>query len=170
MKRLAVVIDMQRDFISGALGTPEASVAAERIAERLKTLRSRGTEIVYTQDTHGEDYAKTQEGRRLPVAHCLEGSEGWQILPSLYIPGSKIFRKSAYGSPELAAYVAEEGFDEVELLGVCTDICVISNALLIRAFSPETRVAVNAACCAGATPEGHENALRAMAVCHVDII
>lgn len=168
--KLLVVVDMQRDFIDGALGTAEARQILPRVKERVRLARGSGETVVFTRDTHADDYLSTQEGRRLPVAHCIRGTEGWQLVEGLAKEGERIFDKPAFGSCDLARFAAEGGFAEAELIGVCTDICVISNALLIKAFAPETRVSVRADCCAGATPAGHETALAAMRACQVEIV
>ena len=170
MKKLLVVVDMQNDFIGGPLGTKEAETVVPAVAARIKRAKADGDEILFTRDTHGEDYLAGAEGKKLPVAHCLRGTYGWQIDGRLDAAGAKILDKPAFGSVALGEYVRSGGYGEIELVGVCTDICVISNALLVKAFSPETRVAVRRDCCAGVTPESHENALRAMAVCQIEII
>ena len=170
MKKLLVVVDMQNDFIGGPLGTKEAETVVPAVATRIKRAKADGDEILFTRDTHGDDYLAGAEGKKLPVAHCLRGTYGWQIDGRLDAAGAKILDKPAFGSVALGEYVRSGGYGEIELVGVCTDICVISNALLVKAFSPETRVAVRRDCCAGVTPESHENALRAMAVCQIEII
>ncbi len=170
MKKLLVVVDMQNDFIGGPLGTREAEAVVPAVAARIKRAKADGDEILFTRDTHGDDYLAGAEGKKLPVAHCLRGTYGWQIDGRLDTAGAKILDKPAFGSVALGEYVRSGGYGEIELVGVCTDICVISNALLVKAFSPETRVAVRRDCCAGVTPESHENALRAMAVCQIEII
>ena len=170
MKKLLVVVDMQNDFIGGPLGTKEAETVVPAVAARIKRAKADGDEILFTRDTHGDDYPASAEGKKLPVAHCLRGTYGSQIDGRLDAAGAKILDKPAFGSVALGEYVRSGGYGEIELVGVCTDICVISNALLVKAFSPETRVAVRRDCCAGVTPESHENALRAMAVCQIEII
>lgn len=168
--KLLVVVDMQHDFIDGALGTPEARRILPRVTERVRVARLNGETVVFTRDTHEEDYLSTQEGERLPVVHCVRGTRGWQLAEGLATEGERVFDKPAFGSTELAKFAAEGAFAEAELIGVCTDICVISNALLLKAFAPELRVSVRADCCAGATPAGHETALAAMHACQVDIV
>lgn len=168
--KLLVVVDMQHDFIDGALGTPEARRILPRVTERVRAARLNGETVVFTRDTHEEDYLSTQEGERLPVVHCVRGTRGWQLAEGLAAEGERVFDKPAFGSTELAKFAAEGAFAEAELIGVCTDICVISNALLLKAFAPELCVSVRADCCAGATPAGHETALAAMHACQVDII
>lgn len=168
-KKLLIAVDLQKDFIDGALGTPQAQQILPAVRDRIARARAEGETVVFTRDTHGQDYLQTQEGRNLPAVHCLRGSEGWLIAPGLYA-GERVFDKPSFGSVELAQYVRDEGFDEVELIGVCTDICVISNVLLIKAFCPETEISVRADCCAGVAPESHQRALLAMQVCQIKIV
>ena len=125
MKELLVVVDMQTDFVNGALGTKEAEEAVPAVEKLVKAAKH----VVYTQDTHGENYFETQEGRKLPVAHCIRGTKGWEILPSLYKAGSRVFEKGAFGSVELAEYVRKEKFTKITLCGVCTDICILLTAI-----------------------------------------
>ena len=169
--KLLVVVDMQNDFVSGALGTREAEAIVPRVTAKVAAAVKAGDSIVFTQDTHGEDYLDTQEGRSLPVPHCVKGSEGWEIIPQLqaYVKGGQRMEKPAFGSMELAHYAARTGFEEIELVGLCTDICVISNAMLLKAALPEAEIAVDASCCAGVTPASHQNALEAMKMCQVRI-
>ena len=169
MKKLLIVVDMQNDFITGVLGTKEAVAVLPAVREEIEKRRGEGWEIVYTRDTHASDYLQTQEGKNLPVAHCIRGTEGWEIAEGLYV-GGRIFDKPAFGSKELAAYVAAGEYEEAELVGVCTDICVISNALLVKAYAPECKVSVKAAACAGVSPASHETALAAMRACQVEIL
>ena len=166
LRRLLVVVDMQHDFVDRALGTPEAV----RILPAVRTLVEewRG-DVAYTQDTHGADYAATQEGKFLPVPHCIQGTYGWEIIPELRTGKSaRIFEKGTFGSVALAKYAKE--YDEVALCGVCTDICVVSNALLIKAFSPETVIYCAADACAGTSPAAHEAALATMRSCQVQTV
>lgn len=168
-EQILVVVDMQNDFIDGALGTKEAAAIVDKVREKMKTFDG---EIVFTRDTHTEDYLETQEGKCLPVKHCIRGSKGWKITEQLNVPSeAKIFDKPAFGSVELASYLkGKEGLKRVELVGLCTDICVISNAMLVKAFLPEVEVLVDASCCAGVTPKSHENALEAMKMCQITIV
>ena len=170
-KNVLAVIDMQNDFIDGALGTKEAEAIVEKVAAQIRDFEG---EVVYTRDTHFEDYLNTQEGAKLPVKHCIKETDGWQIkeeLRTLLEDNTKIFDKPAFGSVELAQYLKEiEDLESVMLIGLCTDICVISNALVIKAFLPEVTVKVNADCCAGVTPQSHHNALEAMKMCQVEIV
>lgn len=175
-KNILIVVDMQNDFITGALGTREAQAILPCAAERIRACRERGDAIIATLDTHGPDYMNTAEGRKLPVPHCIRGTEGWQIAPQIRqaLGECVLVEKPTFGSVELTGVVAglAEGAQQVniELLGVCTDICVISNALLLKAHFPEIGMAVNAACCAGVTPEKHAAALETMASCQIDVI
>lgn len=169
-KKLLVVVDMQNDFIGGALGTQEAQSILPAVRARIADARKEGEEVAFTRDTHGEEYLSTQEGKNLPVPHCIAGTAGHEIAAGLCLAGERVFDKPAFGSIELAAYVKERGFAAVELVGVCTDICVISNALLIKAFCPEAEVCVRAGCCAGVTPQSHQTSLDAMRACQVKIL
>lgn len=172
MKRLLVVIDMQKDFIDGALGSKEARAVVSVIKELIRRERESGSTVVFTQDTHGADYAETQEGRLLPVPHCIKGTEGWEISSELtpFASSARIFEKNAFGSIALAEYVQREAFEEIALCGVCTDICVVSNALLIKAFCPEAAVSVMKDACAGTTPQNHAAALVTMQNCQIKTI
>lgn len=170
MKRLLVVVDMQTDFIDGALGSEMARAIVPAVVEKVKEYQDRGDEIVFTLDTHDQDYMETMEGRKLPVPHCIKGTAGWEICPELLGYPGKQFEKHTFGSVDLAAYAAAGGYDIVELTGVCTDICVISNALLIKANLPEAEICVDSSCCAGVTVQSHANALEAMKMCHIDVI
>ena len=166
MKKTLIVVDMQNDFIHMALGTPEAVRIVPRVKEKIRRCLEEGWEIIYTRDTHGEDYLRTPEGRKLPVPHCIRGTEGWQIAEGLYVEGCKIIDKPDFGWP----HWQEEDLQVVELIGLCPDICVVSNALIIKATFPEAVVSVDASCCAGVTPATHEAALTTMAMCQIDII
>lgn len=174
--KVFIVIDMQNDFISGALGNPQTLAATTPMAERVKEIIAEGTEILYTLDTHYENYSDTQEGKKLPVPHCIKGTEGHRLIPELMdIIGneSRAVEKITFGSKELPQRVIDicGGVpDEIELAGVCTDICVISNAMILKAFFPETNITVNSKCCAGVTPESHCRALEAMKMCQINVI
>lgn len=171
MKKILVVVDMQKDFINGALGTKEAEAIVDNVAETVKCFDG---EIIFTRDTHNENYLKTQEGRNLPVPHCIQGTDGWQLdkkLECLRTDSMKVFDKPTFGSMALATYLkAQEDLESVTLVGLCTDICVISNALLIKAALPETEIRVIEKCCAGVTPQSHKNALEAMKMCQIKIV
>ena len=170
MKVLAI-IDMQKDFIDGALGTKEAVAIVPAVAARLQQARSSGETVVFTRDTHHADYLSTQEGRNLPVPHCLEGSGGWQIDAALPVEDAPVFDKPSFGSPALIDYLARlPDLESVEFIGLCTDICVITNAMMLKGARPEVPIRVRAACCAGVTPQSHENALAAMKQCQIEIV
>ena len=169
-KEVLVVVDMQKDFIDGSLGTKEAEAIVENVAEKIRSFEG---EVIFTRDTHEEDYLQTQEGRKLPVPHCIRGSEGWKIdgrLEEFYPKDCKVFDKPTFGSVELAEYLRKRAPDKVTLIGLCTDICVISNAIILKAFLTETEIAVVESCCAGVTPESHANALAAMKMCHISVV
>lgn len=172
--RMLVVVDMQNDFIDGALGTKEAVAIVPKVVEKIQNFKGL---VYYTRDTHDENYLETQEGKNLPVKHCIEGTQGWQLQEEIGELAEKkhsmIFNKPTFGSLSLAGFFAgvakSAPIDEIELVGLCTDICVISNALLLKATLPDTVIAVDSSCCAGVTPESHETALKAMAACQVEI-
>lgn len=168
--KLLVVIDMQNDFIDGALGTAEAVAIVDNVAAKIRAARAAGHLVWFTRDTHLENYLETQEGRNLPVPHCIRGTAGWEISPALEVGDSVVIDKPTFGSVELAQKVALlENLEAVELVGLCTDICVISNAMLIKAQLPELPVSVDASCCAGVTPASHANALSAMKMCQIAV-
>ena len=170
MGKAIVVVDMQNDFVDGALGTQEAQAMLPRMVEKLAAARAEGTALVFTMDTHGADYLATQEGQNLPVEHCIRGTAGWQIADALQPfvrAAAAVIEKPTFGATALPAAIAD--YDEIEFVGLCTDICVISNALLLKAFYPEKLITVDASCCAGVTPESHANALSAMRMCQVEV-
>lgn len=165
-----IVVDMQRDFIDGALGTDEAVKIVPAVREYIEGFRG---EIIFTRDTHTTDYMNTQEGKNLPVPHCIKGTSGWQIADELapFAEGKKVFDKPTFGSIELAEYLKSKlEVEEITLVGLCTDICVISNAFLIKAALPEVQISVVEKCCAGVTPESHKRALLSMQTCQIKII
>lgn len=169
--KLLVIVDMQKDFTYGCLGTEEAKAVIGKIAEYTRNFAG---DIVFTRDTHDSGYLDTQEGKKLPVEHCIKGTEGWEIVPELKDAeqnAKAIFDKQTFGSLELAQYIANAGnkYDEVQFCGVCTGICVISNALLVKAHMPEMPLAVLKDLCACVTPESHQTALDAMATCQIEI-
>lgn len=171
MQNVLIVVDMQNDFISGALGTKEAQGIVANVVEKIKGFDGR---VIFTRDTHFENYLDTQEGHKLPVPHCIKGTHGWEICPQL-IPlcTEPPVDKPTFGSSSLGDMLVtanqREGIESITLVGLCTDICVISNALLIKAFLPEVEVKVDAACCAGVTPESHLTALNAMKMCQITV-
>jgi nicotinamidase/pyrazinamidase len=174
MQEILIVVDMQNDFVYGSLGTPEAQRIVDHVVEKIMQFEGR---VLFTQDTHESDYLETQEGVRLPVEHCIRGTKGWELVPAieaLRLPDTPVIEKPTFGSSELVSLLErlneEEPIRSITLVGLCTDICVISNALLIKAYFPEIPIAVDATCCAGVTVESHQRALDAMRVCQIDVI
>lgn len=174
MKKFLVVVDMQKDFVDGALGSAEACAIVPAAAEKIRGFEG---EIFATFDTHFENYMETAEGKKLPVPHCIKGSEGWQlngeIAKALCERGFKPVEKYTFGSVDLPRLIKEAAGDEefgIELIGLCTDICVVSNALLLKASFPEAPIAVDERCCAGVTPEKHTAAIETMRSCQIDIV
>ena len=174
-QRYLVVVDMQRDFVDGALGTPEAQAIVASVAAKAQVFD--GT-VVFTKDTHYSDYLQTLEGKNLPVEHCLHGTPGWELMPELQAirdeRNSFVFEKTTFASLDLAMWLAEENVAEpiesIELIGLCTDICVVSNALLIKGWIPEVPLKVDASLCAGVTPDSHKAALATLRSCQVEVI
>ena len=174
MSKYLLVVDMQKDFIDGALGTPEAVAIVPKVIDKIKNYT--GT-VVYTRDTHDEDYLDTQEGKKLPVIHCVRDTEGWQLQKDIEAlmteRKSLVFDKPIFGSIQMAGCLSGINklapIEEIEIVGLCTDICVISNALLLKAAMPETPIRVDASCCTGVTPESHHHALEAMRMCQIEI-
>ena len=170
-----IVVDMQHDFVDGTLGTPEATAIVERCCEKVRAFN--GT-LAFTQDTHDPDYLDTQEGRNLPVEHCIKGTDGWAILAPLAAVqrerDAPVFEKGAFGSLELAEWLQREHaahpIDAIELVGLCTDICVVSNALLLKAYLPETPIRVIESCCAGSSLVAHQAALKTMEMCQIEVV
>lgn len=169
MKKLLVVIDMQNDFVTGSLGTKEAQQIVPAVVSKVRAYKQAGDDIVFTRDTHASIYLDTQEGKKLPVAHCINGSHGWEIIDELKSYAEKIFDKPTFGSLEMADYIVNSDYNEIELIGLCTDICVVSNALLLKANLLEAEICVDSSCCAGVTPESHEAALTTMRMCQVTV-
>ncbi len=175
---ILIVVDMQKDFVDGALGTPEAVAIVPAVADKIRSYADRGDPIFVTRDTHGEDYLQSQEGKNLPVIHCVRGTPGWELdgtVAAALPPYAVMVDKPTFGSvklPELIGqYAAENGAENVhaEIIGLCTDICVVSNALLLKAHFPEMPISLDAKCCAGVTPEKHAAALDTMASCQIRI-
>lgn len=165
MKRTLIVIDMQNDFIEGSLGTPEACAIVPNVKKKIMEYAERGDEIIFTRDTHQEDYLQTAEGKNLPVVHCVEGTWGWQIAEGLETETCSYINKPTFGWMDWGG----KGFEEVELVGLCTDICVVSNALILKAEYPDAHIMVDASCCAGVTPASHKAALLTMKMCQIEI-
>ena len=165
MRKTLIVIDMQKDFIDGSLGTKEAVSIVDKVKEKIKQYKENGEQIIYTRDTHPENYLETREGKYLPVVHCVKGSEGWLIPEELRVEGSEVIDKPSFGYTGWEKY----NFEEIEIIGLCTDICVVSNALILKALYPEIKITVDASCCAGVTQESHKAALLTMKMCQIEI-
>ena len=165
MKKTLIVIDMQNDFIDGSLGTAEALEIVDNVKAKIEEYKKNGDEVIFTRDTHHDNYMDTNEGKHLPVVHCIEGTTGWEIRDVLPTDGCEIINKPSFGYTGWKDY----NFEEVELIGLCTDICVVSNALIIKALFPEIKVSVDSSCCAGVTPESHDAALKTMQMCQVEV-
>ena len=174
MKKLLIVVDMQKDFVDGALGSKEAVAIVDNVVNKIKSF---GGDVIVTYDTHFENYMETQEGKRLPVPHCIKGTDGWKLNEKVQavLDGREYaaIEKPTFGSTELPEYIkANYGTTEldIELVGLCTDICVVSNALLLKANFLEAKVSVDASCCAGVTVDSHNAALTTMKMCQVNVI
>ncbi len=172
--KVLLVIDMQHDFVDGTLGSQEALTIVNPLKERILKAKAENNLVIYTKDTHYDNYLDSQEGLKLPVKHCIKGTFGWEILPNLLIKNAVIFEKESFGSLELANYLSKlnekEKIEEIVLTGLCTDICVISNAMILKAALQETPIKVDASLCAGVTPQSHIQALGAMQMCQIEII
>ena len=171
MQDILIVVDMQNDFIDGALGTKEAVEIVPNVKKKIAEFNGK---VFFTRDTHFENYLQTQEGKNLPVPHCIKGTPGWEIRPELdALRRTESIDKLTFGSSELGAILMKENrenpINSIPLIGLCTDICVISNAMIAKAFLPEVPIIVDAKCCAGVTPESHQNALNAMKMCQIRI-
>lgn len=174
MKKILIVVDMQKDFVDGALGSPEAQAIVGNVVNKIDKFDG---DIIATYDTHSENYMETQEGKNLPVPHCIKGTDGWKldsrVQSALDKREYKTIEKPTFGSTELVEYIKANYNPqeiEIELIGLCTDICVVSNALLMKASFLETKVSVDASCCAGVTPDSHNAALTTMKMCQVNVI
>ena len=166
MNRILIVVDMQNDFVSGSLGTAEAKSIVDNVKAKLESFDG---DVIFTRDTHNEDYLKSNEGRHLPVEHCIKGSYGWEIIDELKPYVNKVIDKPTFGSTELIDYLKTKNYESFELCVLCTDICVVSNALLIKANFYEAEVIVDSACCAGVTVESHNAALKTMQMCQIEV-
>lgn len=172
MRDLLMVIDMQNDFIDGALGTKEAVEIVPYVEDKIRNFK--GT-VLFTRDTHYENYLETQEGRNLPVKHCIKGTDGWNIRKELDdLRTNEPIDKVTFGSMELGPMLQkmdeEDKINSITFVGLCTDICVISNVMIAKAYLPETEIIVDSKCCAGVSVESHNNALEAMKICQVKVI
>ncbi len=161
-----IVIDMQKDFIDGSLGTKEAVSIVPLVAEKVAEYKKNGYQIIYTRDTHFENYLNTPEGKKLPVEHCIKGTLGWEIVSEIYDEDGIIIDKPSFGYTEWQKF----DFSEIVLAGLCTDICVVSNALILKAMFPDANISVLSKCCAGVTPESHNAALFTMKMCQIDVL
>lgn len=179
MKKYLIVIDAQKDFVSGVLGSEEAKAVLPNVVNRIKEAKANGERIYYTMDTHFDNYMDTLEGKKLPVPHCIVGTEGWELEDSVAellntLPTRCQFKKDTFGDVQLAfdfGTIANFNSDtQFEFVGYCTDICVVSNALLLRAVAPNATIICNSKCCAGTSKEAHEAALTVMRSCQIDII
>ena len=170
MKKALIVIDMQNDFVFDALGSADAQEILPNVIKRIEKARADGEQVIFTRDTHENDYLTTQEGRKLPVPHCIKGTRGWAICDGLYQSGDVVFDKPVFGSIELAKYLQQKSFDSIEFIGVCTDICVVSNVLLAKAVCLQTEVFVRENCFAGLSKDKHNAALETMRSCQVTVL
>lgn len=174
MDKILVIVDVQNDFITGPLGNAECEAAVPEILKQINS--EKYSQIILTRDTHGEDYLETQEGKNLPVVHCIKDTDGWQIVDEVMaaVDASKIsyqiINKPSFGSLEFGKFVEENSDCEYDFVGVCTGICVISNAMIAKASAPEAKLNIIAKCCACVTPESHETALNAMKLCQMNIV
>ena len=169
MKKTIIVVDMQNDFVTGSLGTKEACKTVPVIEKLLK--ENQGNQIIFTQDTHHEDYLSTSEGKMLPVEHCMKGTKGWEIIPELkeWTHQAIMVEKPTFGSLKLPQLISQNQPEQIILVGVCSDICVISNALILKAYFPETPIIVYENACAGVTPDKHQAAIETMKSCQIDV-
>lgn len=173
MKKILIVVDMQKDFVNGALGTPEAEAIVPFVVKKIKEHTG---DIIVTYDTHSEEYMNTEEGRHLPVPHCIKGTDGWELDNAVALALGDIphitIEKTTFGSVDLPIYIRENYNPdeiEIELIGLCTDICVVSNALILKANFTETPISVDAGCCAGVTVASHSSALTTMKMCQINV-
>ena len=169
MKRVLIVIDMQNDFIDEALGTKEAQTIVPNVMKKVMEYREAGDKIIFTRDTHTDNYLKTSEGKKLPVPHCIKDTKGWEISNKLNTTDCDVIDKYSFGWTGWSTYY-DFTDDQIEIVGLCTDICVVSNALILKAQFPETDITVDASCCAGVTPESHQAALTTMKMCQINVI
>ncbi len=167
MNKYLIVVDMQKDFVDGALGTKEAVAILPKVKEKIKQYKN--DKIIFTRDTHFADYLSTNEGKYLPVRHCIKDTDGWQIYEDLNTDNAEIIDKLSFGYTDWAKHIENDGELYIELIGLCTDICVVSNALILKALFPEATITVDSSACAGVTPETHNAAIVTMKMCQVEI-
>lgn len=168
---ILVVVDMQNDFVSGTLGSEEAKAIVPNVVDKIGAFEGM---VFYTKDTHGDDYLETLEGKNLPVPHCILGTEGHDIISEIKaVDTTRVINKDTFGSVELYDFIThacKEEITSITLIGLCTDICVISNAMLLKAATVNTAIIVDSSCCAGVTPGTHKNALEAMKMCQIEVV
>lgn len=166
--KILMVIDMQNDFVSGSLGTKEAQMIVPNVVEKINNFKGR---IVFTRDTHNTNYLETEEGQKLPVEHCIKDTKGWEIIQEINA-NENILDKYVFGSYELPKYLEERfgKIEEITLIGLCTDVCIISNAIILKSYFKEIPIIVDAKCIAGVSEQSHKNAIEAMKMCQIDII
>lgn len=179
-KKVLIVVDVQNDFVTGSLGTPEAQAIVPKIKEKFEEYKNNGDYVVYTMDTHNSDYLNTSEGKKLPVEHCIYRTSGWEVIDEIHPVKNNynnfmVCKKSTFGYEgwdweEIFGTDSDIDNLNIEIIGVCTDICVITNALLIKTYYPEAEITVDASCCAGTTPEKHKAALEVMKSCQINVI
>lgn len=169
--KILVVVDIQNDFVDGRLGTKEAMKIIPYVKEKIENFDG---EVVYTMDTHDENYLHTQEGRNLPLKHCIKGTDGWKIKEGVYKENCKIFEKPSFGSVDLVEYIKsideKEKIESIEFIGICTDICVVTNVMMIKGHFPEIELIVDSKACSGVSPQSHNSALETMKICQVKIV
>jgi len=171
MKKILIVVDYQNDFVTGPLGNDRALAIVPDVRTKINEYIKNNNKIIFTRDTHNENYLETQEGRTLPVLHCIYGTDGWEIYGGLDKDATSCgyIDKNTFGWDDWTGFI-DDDIDEIEIIGLCTDICVVVNALLFKTFYPETMITVDASCCAGVTGESHKAALLTMRMCQVNII
>ena len=169
-KKILVVVDMQNDFIHGSLGTKEAAEIVNRVKDKIAEYKKMGCAVFFTRDTHGEDYLSTPEGKKLPVKHCIKGTPGWEIADGLDTSKSIIINKSTFGTFKWSHFFEDSDDLEIEVVGLCTDICVVANAMILKAMFPSATIRVDSSACAGVTPESHEAALTTMKMCQIEVV
>lgn len=167
MKTL-IVVDMQNDFISGSLGTKEAQAIVPKVKKKIEEYIANGDRVIFTQDTHEKNYLQTNEGRNLPIEHCISGTQGWMIRKEIDLPDCDHITKPTFGFLDWNKKYSFD--DDIEIVGLCTGICVISNALILKAMFPEINISVIADCCACVTPKSHDAALQTMKMCQINIL
>lgn len=177
MRKTLIVVDMQNDFIDGSLGTKEAVAIVPNVKKKIEAYIQNGDEVIFTRDTHHKNYLETNEGKNLPVVHCVEGTDGWKIPTDIDIPECEHIDKPTFGwdcwdieITDSDGSFHDRHLNEIEIVGLCTDICVVSNALILKSMYPEVKITVDASCCAGATPDKHKAALTVMKCCQINIV